>query len=146
VDLAALAKELTDLMTPQARMAQVLLELEAPPQPVWMRGDADLIKQAVLNLVSNAIEAMKNGGKLRVTVGRAADSITLEVADSGPGIPASVREKVFQLYFTTKARGSGIGLALTYKAVQLHNGNIWFTSEEGLGTTFHLEFPVEAHA
>lgn len=146
VDLVALVRELTDLMTPQARMARISLDLEAPPDPLWMRADADLMKQAVLNLVSNAIEAMKNGGRLRVTVRRAEQSIDLEVADSGPGIPADVREKVFQLYFTTKTRGSGIGLAMTYRAVQLHNGSIWFTSEEGLGTTFHLEFPVTAHA
>ncbi len=72
--------------------------------------------------------------------------VTLEVADSGPGIPASLRDKVFQLYFTTKTRGSGIGLAMTYRAVQLHNGTIAFTSEEGQGTTFQLQFPAIADA
>ena len=111
-----------------------------------MRADADLLKQAVLNLVSNAIEAMKDGGKLHVTLGRTDESIRLEIADSGPGIPADVRDKIFQLYFTTKVTGSGIGLAMTYRAVQLHNGSIWFTSEEGMGTTFHIEFPVVARA
>jgi signal transduction histidine kinase len=146
VDLAVLAKELTDVMTPQARANHVTLELEAPPEPARMRADPDLIRQAILNLVSNAIEAMKEGGSLRVTVRQAEGSISLEVADSGPGIPEDLRDKVFQLYFTTKTRGSGIGLALTYRAVQLHNGSIWFKSEEGMGTTFHLEFPVEAHA
>jgi hypothetical protein len=73
------------------------------------------------------------------------DTVTLEVADSGPGIPASLRDKVFQLYFTTKTRGSGIGLAMTYRAVQLHNGTIAFSSEEGQGTTFQLQFPAAAH-
>ena len=66
----------------------------------------------------------------------------LDVSDTGPGIPPQLRDKVFQLYFTTKAKGSGIGLAMTYRAVQLHNGIISYTSEEGRGTTFHLEFPA----
>ncbi len=69
--------------------------------------------------------------------------MVLEIADDGPGIPAELRDKVFQLYFTTKAKGSGIGLAMTYRAVQLHNGTIDFTSEDGRGTTFRLQFPAQ---
>jgi signal transduction histidine kinase len=66
----------------------------------------------------------------------------LEVADTGPGIPETLRNKVFQLYFTSKETGSGIGLAMTYRAAQLHNGTIGFTSEAGGGTTFRMEFPA----
>ncbi len=109
-----------------------------------------MIKQVILNLVTNAMEAMRDGGRLRLTASRSGgpawDIVTLEVADSGPGIPAGLRDKVFQLYFTTKTRGSGIGLAMTYRAVQLHNGTIAFTSEEGQGTTFQLQFPAVADA
>jgi signal transduction histidine kinase len=101
-----------------------------------------MIKQVVLNLVTNAMEAMSDGGRLRIAVRGTIDAVTLEIADSGPGIPPDLRDKVFQLYFTTKPRGSGIGLAMTYRAVQLHNGTITFTSEEGQGTTFYLQFPV----
>ena len=75
---------------------------------------------------------------------RVNDYVVLEVVDNGPGIPPELRDKVFQLYFTTKAKGSGIGLAMTYRAVQLHNGTIDFLSEDGRGTTFRLEFPVLA--
>jgi len=108
----------------------------------WMRGDPDLLKQAVLNLVTNAMEAMKTGGRLHMRVESTGNFVTLEIADSGPGIPPEVRAKVFQLYFTTKERGSGIGLAMTYRAVQLHNGTIEFESEIGRGTTFLLQFPA----
>jgi len=104
--------------------------------------DRDLLKQAVLNLATNALEAMANGGLLRVTVARLDDKLTLEVADNGPGIPLENMQKVFQLHFTTKKAGSGIGLAMTYRAVQLHNGTISFTSEAGAGSTFRLEFPA----
>jgi signal transduction histidine kinase len=144
VDLAALAREVTELMAPQARLAQIEIEIGAPAEAVLVRGDADMLKQVLLNLVTNAMDVMKNGGRLHIAVGRAGHVSTLEVADTGPGIPPALRDKVFQLYFTTKPRGSGIGLALTYRAVQLHNGTITFTSEEGRGTTFHLQFPAAA--
>jgi len=151
LDLAAIAQEVTDLMTPQARHLGIQVEFHAPDAPpgglrpgVWMRGDSDLLKQAILNLVTNAMEAMKQGGQLRIAVAPADGNVTLEVADTGPGIPPAVQAKVFQLYFSTKEKGSGIGLAMTYRAVQLHNGTIEFKSESGRGTTFLLQFPALA--
>ena len=148
VDLSALVHEVAALMTPQARLLQVELDFDAPSGEVMqIRGDADMLKQAVLNLVTNALDAMKEGGHLRMSMTRNCDSVILEVADNGPGIPPEMREKVFQLYFTTKPAGSGIGLAMTYRAVQLHNGTIDFFSEDGRGTTFRLAFPaVVGHA
>src|SRR6202790_4449267 len=145
VDLGALAGEVANLMTPQAKLAGGGMHFEAPAEAALIRGDADLLKQTLLNLVTNALEVMKNGGHLRLKVERAGDSVVAEVADDGPGIPPEVRDKVFQLYFTTKERGSGIGLALTYRAVQLHNGTVDFTSEVGRGTTFRLQFPALVH-
>jgi signal transduction histidine kinase len=147
VDLGALAREVTEFVTPQARMAKIQVEFSAPPEPALMRGDSDLLKQAVLNLVINAVDAMPGGGRLRVTLekGRADkndDKLILEVSDTGGGIRPELRDKVFQLYFTTKLGGSGIGLAMTYRAVQLHNGTINFKSEAEYGTTFRLEFPA----
>jgi signal transduction histidine kinase len=142
VDLTDLTREVADLMTPPAQLARVAMKVESPSGPVLLRGDADLIKQAVLNLVTNAIEAMKEGGNLRLKTARDNGAVTLEVSDSGPGIPPALRNKVFQLYFTTKGKGSGIGLAMTYRAVQLHNGTIEFDSAEGQGTTFRLQFPA----
>jgi hypothetical protein len=85
---------------------------------------------------------MKTGGHLRLTVSASNNTVTLEVADDGPGIPPEMSAKVFQLYFTTKEKGSGIGLAMTYRAVQLHNGTVDFVSEVGRGTTFRLQFPA----
>jgi len=147
VDLSALVREVADLMTPQARLARIDLEFEAlPGESLRIRGDADMLKQAVLNLVTNGLDAMTDGGTLRMSVSRNGDSVILEVADNGPGIPPELRQKVFQLYFTTKPAGSGIGLAMTYRAVQLHNGTIGFVSENGRGTIFRLEFPAFVHA
>jgi signal transduction histidine kinase len=144
VDLAALVREVADLMTPQAKLARIDLQFDPPAngQVTAIRGDADMLKQAVLNLVTNALDAMQLGGRLQVSVARTGDYVILEVADNGPGIPPELRQKVFQLYFTTKAKGSGIGLAMTYRAVQLHNGTIDFSSADGQGTTFRLQFPA----
>ena len=143
VDIVALTREVADLMVAPARLSHIDIQVDAPEEPVIMRGDADMIKQALLNLVTNAIEAMSSGGQIRLVVARDNDGhVSLEVSDTGPGIPDSQRDRVFQLYFTTKGRGSGIGLALTYRAVQLHNGTIGFNTEEGRGTTFSLQFPA----
>jgi signal transduction histidine kinase len=143
LDLAALAAEVAHLLTPQAERAGVALTCERPAQPAPVRGDPDMLKQAILNLVTNAFEAMKDrGGRLSIGVENGGDFVDLVVADNGPGIPPELREKVFQLYFTTKEKGSGIGLAMTYRAVQLHNGTVDFVSESGRGTTFRLRFPA----
>jgi signal transduction histidine kinase len=144
LDLVVLAREVTEFVTPQARLADIEVDFSAPSGPNYalIRGDSDLLKQAILNLVTNAIDAMGKEGRLQVRVAKNGDKLTLEVSDTGPGIPPELRDKVFQLYFTTKTGGSGIGLAMTYRAVQLHNGTISFKSEAGSGTTFRLEFPA----
>jgi signal transduction histidine kinase len=142
VDLVAIAREVADLTTPQARLANIQVWFEESAESAPIRGDADMLKQAILNLVLNAIEAMKDGGNLWLRVSREGNIIILNVSDDGPGIPAEARDKVFQLYFTTKLRGSGIGLAMTYRAVQLHNGTINFSTESGRGTAFQMTFPA----
>jgi signal transduction histidine kinase len=146
VDLAALVREVTELIRPQATFARITVHCTTPTEPAAMRGDPDLLKQAILNLVTNAVEAMSaTGGELRVAVLRDASNWVLEIGDTGPGIPPELRDKVFQLYFTSKEKGSGIGLAMTYRAAQLHNGTVHFSSEVGKGTTFRMEFPA-SHA
>lgn len=146
VDLAKLARELVDFVKPQAEAANIAVECVVPATPCPMSGDPDLLRQAILNLVTNAIEAMtdQGGGRLRLSLEPSADKWILAVSDNGPGIPEALREKVFQLYFTSKPAGSGIGLAMTYRAAQLHNGSVGFESEGGKGTTFRMEFPAAA--
>ncbi len=142
LDLAQLAREVVALLGPQAKSLNVNLEIAAKDAAL-MRGDPDMLKQVLVNLATNALEAMKGGGKLDVKVANGSNVVTLDIADNGPGIDPKLRDKVFQLYFTTKPGGSGIGLAMTYRAVQLHNGTIDFASESGRGTTFHIQFPAK---
>ena len=145
-DLAAMVREVVSLVTPHARQQKVVVECAVEPQSIRIRGDQDLLKQAILNVVMNGIEAMKEGGRLTIRLREEADARVLTVADDGPGIAAEHRDKVFKLYFTTKEKGTGIGLAMAFRAVQLHNGTIDFESEAGKGSTFRMRFPMGAAA
>jgi len=100
------------------------------------------MKKAILNVVVNAIQAMPDGGELRIECTTRDDEAEIRISDTGVGIPPELRDKIFRLYYTTKPEGSGIGLAMTFRIVQLHDGTIDFISEPGKGTTFVLRLPV----
>lgn len=140
-----LLRSTLELVRPQIENAGVELvtELEEALPPV--RVDRELLKQAVLNLLLNACEAMATGGQLRVVLRRTANAAEILISDTGRGIPPEHRERIFQLFFTTKPGGNGVGLATTYRIVMLHNGSIDFTSEVGRGTTFRIELPLDTH-
>ena len=118
------------------------MERELPAEPLQVNVDLDLVKQALVNVVLNGVQAMPNGGTLSIAAQRNEDNIVAEIRDQGAGIPAEIRDKIFNLYFTTKKAGSGIGLARTYRIMQLHHGSVEFDSNEGEGTTFRLRFPT----
>ena len=118
--------------------------------------DSDLLKQALLNVIQNGAQAMPSGGRLDVNLegdrksastgdrfaGQTSKEAIISIRDQGPGIPPEVREKIFDLYFTTKAGGSGIGLAMTYRILQFHHGSVEVQSILGQGSTFRLRIPV----
>jgi signal transduction histidine kinase len=138
--------DVVQLASPAAEQHKVHIERQAGKDPIPVRIDADLVKQALLNIVLNGVQAMPEGGKLRLAVRREGDGALITVRDQGAGIPPDIRDKVFNLYFTTKKGGSGIGLAMAYRVVQLHHGTVEFTSVPGHGTTFYLRFPIAESA
>jgi signal transduction histidine kinase len=142
VAFGELLGEIVDLARPQADVRQIRIVVDERADGAEIRVDRDLLKQAVLNVVVNAIEAMPEGGELRFESAAAEDMAEIRVSDTGPGIPSELRDKIFRLYFTTKQEGSGIGLAMTFRIVQLHDGTIDFTSEPGKGTTFSIRLPL----
>jgi signal transduction histidine kinase len=141
VDLASLIQEIRTLVAPSADRQHVNIEVDMGVDDVYVHGDRDLLQQAILNVVVNGIESMKSGGRLRLAVTRSGGECVVAISDEGGGIPPEIRDKIFNLYFSTKGKGSGIGLAMTFRVVQLHNGTIDFTSEPGRGTTFRLRLP-----
>ena len=123
-----------------AGFATSLLLLAAQPADMpKVEGDPNLLEQDFLNLALNACQAMPNGGRLRIAA-RAASRrlVTIEVQDTGVGIPPEHLSRIFDLYFTTKPEGSGIGLSLVFRTVQLHDGEIEVESTPGRGTTFKV--------
>jgi len=144
VPLDEFVRDLVDLARPQADASRISVVDERKAGGVEVRIDRDLLKQAVLNIVVNAIEAMPAGGELRLESSASGDTAEIRVSDTGPGIPPDLREKIFRLYFTTKQKGSGIGLAMAFRIVQLHDGTIDFTSEPGKGTAFFIRLPIAA--
>jgi signal transduction histidine kinase len=104
--------------------------------------DRQLLKQALMNLIVNAVAAMPGGGRLTVSLERRGEMAAIEIEDTGTGIAPEHRQRIFQLFFTTRPGGSGIGLASTFRTVQLHNGSIDFKSEVGRGTTFRIQLPL----
>ena len=142
--LANLLREVLEVAAPQLEKAKVHVAQLLPIGIPEVFVDRALLKQAILNLVLNAVDAMPSGGQLQLTLSRRGEMAEITVADTGKGIPVEHRQKIFQLFFTTRPGGSGIGLASTFRIVQLHNGSIDFTSEVGRGTTFRIELPLAA--
>jgi PAS domain S-box-containing protein len=141
-DLRSVLEEVALLAAPDAEQHGVTLIRELPADPIPVKIDSDFIKQAILNVVLNGVQSMPQGGNLSITAHRDDDVVITEVRDQGAGIPVSVQDKIFELYFTTKNSGSGIGLAQTYQIMMWHYGSVDFESEEGKGTTFRLRLPL----
>jgi signal transduction histidine kinase len=143
-DLRTIVGDVLALAVDELTTHSVKLESQLPATPLIVNVDSDLLKQAVLNVTLNAAQAMPNGGTLRVILEEERRMAVLRIADNGVGIPLEIREKIFDLYFTTKSGGSGIGLAMTYRILQLHHGSVDVQSKVGRGTEFFLRIPLAA--
>jgi PAS domain S-box-containing protein len=152
LDLRSVLDSVAVLATPDAARHKVRIVQDLPnPEdarvdPLMVRVDSDLIKQAILNLVLNGVQSMTAGGTLTLKARREGEMVVAEVMDQGCGIPPEAQEKIFELYYTTKSDkgGSGIGLAQTYQIMQWHYGSVEFDSIVGAGTTFRLRLPAAA--
>jgi len=142
IDLRRLLEDVIMLATPEAEQHGVTVKRALGAAPLSVKVDLDVMKQAILNVVLNGMQAMSHGGTLAISARHDEDSVITEIRDQGAGIPHDLQEKIFELYFTTKKGGSGIGLAQTYQALQWHYGSIDFETVEGQGTTFRLRLPV----
>jgi signal transduction histidine kinase len=146
IDFRQLLEDVMQLAAPDAEQHGVSIERHFPDQDLPVKVDVDLMKQAILNVVINGVQAMPQGGRLTISARRENNAVVAEVQDQGGGIPKDMREKIFELYFTTKKEGSGIGLAQTYQILQWHYGSVDFESAEGAGTTFRFQIPLAGAA
>jgi signal transduction histidine kinase len=147
-DLRLVIGDVLELAAAEFSTRNVNLVSRMPSAPLMVNIDADLLKQAVLNVIQNGAQAMPEGGLLEVVLEEDRKSgwktAVLRISDQGPGIPEDIREKIFDLYFTTRSGGSGIGLAMTYRILQLHHGSVELVSKLDRGAEFMLRIPLAA--
>jgi PAS domain S-box-containing protein len=145
LDLNTIVSQVIALASTEAQKQGVTITKELSPEPLIVKADSDLLTQALLNVIRNGCQAMPNGGPLEVITSRTAGGTArIRISDRGVGIPPEARDRIFNLFYTTKSGGSGIGLAQAFRAVQLHGGQIQFKSQVGVGTTFEITIPTSS--
>jgi signal transduction histidine kinase len=142
VDLRQVLDELITLLIPQARHQRVQLELELPEQPVPVFVNIGQLKQALLNVILNALECVPAGGRVDVHLRVDCSTALVAVRDSGPGIPAALLTSIFDMHFTTKNTGTGIGLYVARAVAEGHGGEIHVESKLGEGSCFTISLPL----
>jgi signal transduction histidine kinase len=142
IDLNRMLEELVDFFTPQAQVHKVQIRLRKHPSPVVAQVDERMLKQAVLNLMLNAVQAMAGGGELILSVAPRGRDAVIDVIDTGPGISPDALGQIFQAYYTTKKGGTGIGLAMAKRIADEHGGSIAVRSEVGKGSDFSIVLPL----
>jgi signal transduction histidine kinase len=143
IDLNTLLRDVASLMETEWQKEGIRFAFQLDPTLPLIAADEELLRQAFLNILLNACQAMPTGGIVRASTAMERwDSVRVSIADTGIGIPSDDLGKIYQLYYTTKPHGSGIGLSLVYRVVQMHNGSIEASSELGRGTTMVVRLPV----
>jgi signal transduction histidine kinase len=143
-DLHALIDETLDFVRPHSTAQGVDIRTHLDPGVPTLQADPRLLKQALLNLIVNAQQAMPDGGELLICTRRLdSDEVQIELTDTGEGIPNHLLPKVFDVYFSTKDGGSGLGLATVRRILDLHGGSVAVTSEVHQGTRFTLTLPLQ---
>ncbi len=143
VPVVPLLQNVLAALRPEAERAGVAIQAGCTDAALVFEGDAALLRDAFLNLVQNAIQAMPKGGRLSISCGPVADHrVRVRVEDTGVGIAPENLERIFELYFTTKETGTGMGLALVFRTIQIHDGTIDVESTLGVGTSFIVVLPA----
>ena len=141
VQLATLVSEVVSITAPEAERRHIVIKTDCPAGLPEINADPGMLQQALLNLALNACQAMPDGGTLRLACRTASRRrVEIDIEDTGVGIPPEHLGRIFDLYFTTKEKGSGIGLSMVFRIVQLHDGEVEVESTPG-HTTFKLFFP-----
>ncbi len=143
VNLKEIVNESFHQTSEYTKRKDIFLATPAPEEANFIMADKLLVKQCFQNLFQNAFEAMPSGGKLQVSIDEEKDFLRVEVTDQGVGIPAEILDKIFNPFFTTKEMGTGLGLSLVKKIVNLHQGKIQAHSQVGQGTKFVIHWPKE---
>jgi two-component system sensor histidine kinase FlrB len=143
VEIETLLTRLQQALKPQLNATHSTLAIRNDSERTHLVGDEEAMLTALHNLVANALEAGKEGVHVSIDVWDQEQAVMLSVTDDGPGIPAENQERIFEPFFTSRAQGTGLGLAVVRAVVEAHNGTVWVHSREGQGSTFYLKLPLQ---
>jgi signal transduction histidine kinase len=146
VSVNQLVHELADFVRPVATRQGLAMRVETDPNVPMMEIDRALLRQAILNLVKNGLEALSRGGELTIGSRASADGVEIFVADTGPGIPAAVAGRLFEQFFTTKPQGTGLGLSISRQIIEEHGGELAWANRAGGGAVFTIHLPLARRA
>jgi signal transduction histidine kinase len=138
-----LVRELTEFVRPVATRQGLIVRADIDPDVPMMEIDRGLLRQAVLNLVKNGLEALSRGGELVLASRRVGEAVEISVSDTGPGIHADAALKLFEQFFTTKPQGSGLGLSITRQITEEHGGEVTWKNRPGGGAVFTIRLPLK---
>lgn len=144
VDLNGILDEVLVLIEPLLQRQALEIAVHREREALMIEGDADQLKQVLLNLLQNAIDAMNGTGTLVLSTTKQQNSVEVRIEDSGPGIPEEIQERIFDPFFTTKSEGSGLGLAISKTIIQDHGGTLTMQSAPSQGTTFFISLHLMA--
>lgn len=141
INCAEFFEEIYQLFIPQANQKNIKF-IKQGDESIFVKFDADLIKQSLMNIIQNAFDAVNENGEVIIKYFKSGNNFLIEISDNGIGIPAEIQKKIFNLYFTTKKEGNGLGLSIAQKIINQHNGTILINSKPGQGTTFKIILPL----
>ncbi|MBD1383313.1 PAS domain-containing protein [Metabacillus arenae] len=142
IDMKVLLHDVSTLLETQANLNNVVIEQEFAGSELWLDCDPNQMKQVFINLIKNAIDSMKSGGTVKIVCRKQRDCLLIQVADEGEGISKEILKKIGEPFFTTKEKGTGLGLMITFKIIENHKGTVKIDTEKGKGTTFTICFPT----
>lgn len=142
-DLNIVVKDTIALLYPEIENRKIILQEHLAPNLPIVSFDYNQIKQVLINLIKNAIQAMTKGGTLTIETGYSADDVWVCVSDTGKGIPMEVMNRIFEPFYTTKRQGTGIGLMIVQRIIRDHRGKIEIESRPGEGTKFRIRLPLQ---
>ena len=148
MDLNAVAREMIELLRNEANRYSISIRATLAPRLSYVEADRVQLQQVFMNLMLNAIEAMKgSSGELIIESSHDQDgALLISISDTGAGLPAEKADQIFDAFFTTKPDGAGMGLAMSRSIVESHGGHLWATNNTGPGATFHFSLPGKSAA
>jgi signal transduction histidine kinase len=142
VDISSLMSDMIDFYSPQARSHTIIIRQQLYDKPLVCKADEGMLKQLILNLFINAQQAMSEGGELLIRTARGDKEAVIQISDTGCGITPDRLPKIFDVYYSSRSHGSGLGLPTAKKIVEMHKGTISVDSEPGKGTSFTIKLPL----